>query len=168
MINAILFLYRGKRIPFMAYRLLHNLLVEDGVFYYTKKEKQEFDVIINAVGACAKLEITYETGDAVENLVKTLDYTRQVAVCDIGSGDHSILVNGFRDGVFSAFDPYWDNVKKGESHDERYETFAPYMEGSRNSINLRIWAEHLFAERAGSGFQMGAKSMRFATVLTST
>lgn len=166
MINAILYLHRGKRVPFMAYRLLHNLLVEDGVFYYTKKQKQEFDAIISAVGACTKLEITYETGDAVEALMKNLDYKRQVAVCDIGSGEHSILVHGFKGGVFSAFDPYWDSVKKNEAQDGRYETFSPYMEGSGNTINVRIYADHLFAERAGTGFQMGAKSMRFATVLT--
>lgn len=166
MINGILFLYKGRRVPFMAYRLLHNLLVEDGVFYYTKKEKQEFEAIIQAVGACSKLEITYRTGDDVEELVRNLNYTSQVAICDIGAGDHSILINGFKDGIFEAFDPYWDSVKDCESEEGKYETYSPYMNGSRNSVNLRLWAEHLFSPRAGVGFQMGATSKRFATVLT--
>src|SRR5690606_33803809 len=99
-------LYKGKRVPFMAYRLLHNLLVEDGVFYYTKKDRKQFEAVIQAVGACSKLEISYRTGDDVENLIRNLNYTNKVVVCDIGSGDHSILINGFKNGVFEAFDPY--------------------------------------------------------------
>ena len=104
MINGIMYLHKGKRVPFMAYRLLHNLLVEDGVFYYTKKEQQQFEAVIQAVGACSNLEITYRTADDVENLIRDLNYTNQVAVCDIGSGDHSILINGFQNGAFEAFD----------------------------------------------------------------
>jgi hypothetical protein len=166
MVNAILFLNRGKHVPFMAHRLLHNLLVEDGVFYYTKKEKQEFDAIIGAVGVCAQLEISYECGDLVEKLLRNLDYQSQVAVCDIGAGDHSILIHKYENGVFDAFDPYWDNVKGSLTKTGEYETFSPYKDGSKNSVNLRIWENHLFSERTGNGFQMGAKSRRFATVLT--
>ena len=166
MINGIMYLHKGKRVPFMVYRLLHNLLVEDGVFYYTKKEQQQFEAVIQAVGACSKLEITYRTGEDVENIIRELKYTKQVAVCDIGSGEHSILINGFQNGVFEAFDPYWENVRGGESVDEEYEKHAPYMDGSNNTVNLRLWPEHLFASRKGKGFQMGAVSMRFVTVLT--
>lgn len=166
MINGIMYLYKEKHVPFMAYRLLHNLLVEDGVFYYTKKEKQNFDAIIQAVGACSNLEISYFTGEDVEERIRELNYTNQVAVCDIGSGEHSILINGFKNGVFEAFDPYWKNVSGGESVVGKYQKHAPYMSGSKNTVNLCLWPEHLFARRIGEVFQMGAASKRFVTVLT--
>jgi len=166
MINGIMYLHKGKTLPFMAYKLLHNLLAEDGVFYYTKKQIQEFEAVIQAVGACSKLEITYVTDKNVENLVSNLDYTKQVALCDIASGGHSILINGFNEGVFEAFDPYWENVSGGESIIEEYQKHPPYKAGSENSVNLRLWPKHLFAPRKGGGFQMGAVSKRFATVLT--
>jgi len=166
MINGIMYLHKGRRVPFIAYRLLHNILVEDGVFYYTKKDQQQFEAVSQAVGACSKLDITYRTGKDVEHLITTLNYTKQVAVCDIGSRDHAILINGFQNGAFEAFDPYWENVRGGESVDGEYEKHPPYMDGSKNTVNVRLWPRHLFASRKGNAFQMGAVSMRFATVLT--
>ena len=147
MINGIMYLHKGKRVPFMVYRLLHNLLVEDGVFYYTKNEQQQFKAVIQAVGACSNLEITYRTGNDVEKLIKDLNYMNQVVVCDIGYGEHSILINGFQNGAFEAFDPYWENVRDGESVDGEYEKYAPYMDGSNNTVNLRLYPKHLFSSK---------------------
>ncbi len=166
MINGIMYLHKGIRPSFMAYRLLHNILVEDGVFYYTKKDQQQFEAVIKAVGICSKTEITHFNGKDVEKCIRNLKYGNQVAICDIGSGGHSILINRFKNGVFEAFDPFWENVKDGESVDKEYETYPPYMNGSNNTVNLRLWPNHLFALRKGKGFQMGAVSMRFATVIT--
>lgn len=166
MINGILFQYQGKLVPFMAYKVLHNIMTADGVLYYTKGQKNDLDGILRAVESCSKLDIDYYTGESVEEKVRGLDYKKQVAVCDIGSGDHSILVNGFKDGIFDAFEPYWDNVKNGDSSDGEYETFPPYMSGSKNTVNLRVSARHFFKEKNGPGFRMGAKSKRFAVVLT--
>lgn len=168
MINGILFLNDGKRVPFMAYRLLHDLLIEEGVFYYTKKQKKEYEAIVSAVGVCTGLEITYVTGQEVEATVKSPDYEKQVVVCDISGGDHSILINGYKDGIFQAFDPYWEHVEKSELVKDQYETYSPYMDGSDNAANVRIWEDHLFSDRAVSLFQMGALSWRFATVMTKT
>lgn len=166
MLNGILFLYKDKHVPFIVYKLLNNLLTDKGVLYYTKQHEVEFDAIINAVSACTEIEISFERGDSVEDVIRGLDYKAQVAVCDINAGDHSILINGFQNDIFDTFDPYWDNVKGERSIEFRYKAFAPYMPGSKNSVNLQIWAEHLFEKRVGKGFQMGAVPMRGATVLT--
>lgn len=165
MINGILCLNQGKRVPFMAYRLLHDLLIEEGVFYYTNKQVREFEAIVSAVATCTGLEITYATGKEVPGALQGLDYQNQVAVCDIKGGDHSILINGYKDGVFVGFDPYWEHVENSEFVKDRYETYAPYMD-SANNANVRIWEQHLFAQRHVSPFQMGALRYRFATVLT--
>lgn len=166
MLNGILFLNKGKHVPFMANRLLSNIHVEDGVFYYTQKQKIEFEAIISAVGACTGLEITYFTGEEVERRLVNLDFNREVAVCDIGSGDHSILVNGESNGVFQAFDPYWDNVKKSDQIEGKYESYSPYFPESKHTVNLKIHKDHFFSKRTGAGFPMGAVSMRVVTVLT--
>jgi hypothetical protein len=166
MLNGILYLNNDRYVPFMAHRLLNNLHIEEGVFYYTKKQKKEFEAVIKAIGECAGIEITYATGRNVEGCLSALDFSRQVAVCDIGAGDHSILINGESDGVFLAFDPYWENVKKGESVEGEYETCPAYFSDSSYSVNLRVWKDHLFLKKKGNGFRMGAESKRFATVLT--
>lgn len=166
MVNGILLLYKGRRVPFMAYRLLHTLLVEEGVFYNTKQQKRDFEAVTEAVAACAKITITSSAGATVKGVLESLNYENQVAIGDIYAGGHSILINGFQDGVYRAFDPDWDSVKDNLSEPGKYETYAPYMPGSDNSVNLRIWEDHLFAKRTGDGFQMGAPSMRFVTVLT--
>lgn len=166
MINGILCLYPGKRVPFMAYSVLHDLLVEDGVFYYTNKQIREFEAIVSAVGVCTGLDITYVNGNDVPEAIKSLDFAKQVAVCDIKAGAHSILINGYRDGVFQLFDPYWEHVEKNEFVKGKYETYAPYMEGSGNTANVRVWEKHLFAKRHIAPFQMGSLKYRFATIMT--
>ncbi len=150
----------------MAYRLLHDLLIEEGVFYYTNKQVKEFEAIVQAVGACTGLEIGYVNGKEVGGAIKELDYQNQVAVCDIKAGAHSILINGYKDGVFLGFDPYWEHVAKNEFVADKYETYSPYMDDSSNTVNVRIWEAHLFAMRHTQPFQMGALKYRFATVLT--
>jgi len=166
MVNGILCLYPGKRVPFMAYNVLHDLLVEDGVFYYTNKQVREFEAIVTAVGVCTGLDITYVNGKDVPDAIKQLDYQNQVAVCDIKAGAHSILINGYQDGVFQAFDPYWEHVEKNDRVKNKYETYAPYMEDTNNTVNVRIRDNHLFAQRHLQPFQMGSLKYRFTTILT--
>lgn len=166
MINGILCLYPGKRVSYMAYEVLHDLLAEDGVYYYTNKQVREFEAIVSAVGVCTGLDITYVNGKDVPDAIKRLDYQNQVAVCDIKAGAHSILINGYERGVFQAFDPYWEHVEKNETVEKKYETYAPYKENSNNTVNVRIWEKHLFAKRHLMPFQMGALKYRFATILT--
>jgi len=166
MLNAIIYLNRGKHVPYMANNLLNTILIEDGVFYYSKKQKKEFEAIINAVGSCVDLDIRYVTGEDVETCLNALNFKTQVAVCDIGSGGHSILINGKSDRVFQAFDPYWDNIKKAEHVEGKYHTCPPYFVNSSYSVNLKICKDHFFGKRNNDGFPMGAVSKRVATVLT--
>ena len=113
MLNGIIFLFESNtKVPLLAYRLLHELLIEKGVFYYTKKELTSFEAIIKAVSTCTGLKIDYHSGHAVQPAIEALNFNTQVAVCDIGSGDHSILINGIKEDWVEGFDPYWDSVKK--------------------------------------------------------
>jgi len=169
MLNGIMLLNNGKHVPFMAYKLLHNLLVKEGVFYYNKEDIKAFEAIVASVGLCSNLKISWESCNTVEPCLMSLDYQHQLAVCDVGAGDHSILISGYENGIFQAFDPYWDSVKDCKSVKEEYEIFSPYMPKSGNSVNILIWKEHLFATKRNQdykGYKMGAESMRRATILT--
>ena len=50
-------------------------------------------------------------GAEVSDGIRNLDFDRQVAVCDVGNGDHAILLNGKgkrkRGDWLYAFDPWW-------------------------------------------------------------
>ena len=78
MLNGIIFLREGKRVPLLAYRLLHMLLTDDGVFYYKKGELENFNNIINAVGSCTDLNIKSYRGNEVEGAIKNYILTSKL------------------------------------------------------------------------------------------
>ena len=167
MINGMLFLLKdNKKISLLAYRLLHELLVDEGVFCYTQKELKNFKIIICAVEACSGIQIRFFRQTEVETELENLHFRNQVAVCDIGAGEHSILITKLNNSWFEGFDPWWDSVKGNPFDKEKYKTYAPFKEGTQGTVNVRIQKDHLLKSRNIKPYQMGSIKYRFMTVLT--
>ena len=166
MINGMLFLFKdNKKTSLLAYSLLHKLLSENGVFCYTKKELKNFKAVIGAVEACTGIQIKVFSKLDVESKLEDLHFINQVVVCDIGAGEHSILITNFNDDWFEGFDPSWDSVKKNRMETGNYATYAPFKENSKGLINVRIHKDHLLRSKNLKPYQMGSIQYRFMTVL---
>ena len=122
MINGIRFVSNSPRIETKVYKLLHSLLKSDGVFYYTRRQKKKFDDMIEEIAYYTELKIRSYCGNEVIDVVKELRFNNKAAVCDVGNGEHSILLTGRKDNWIKAFDPWWydkenrcnDNVRSLE------------------------------------------------------
>ena len=125
MLNGIRFLLRKNRMATPVYRIVHSLLQDRGVVYYEERDLEALKEVYWRLEKYTKLAFEdWRHGD-VEPTLRCLDLNgHQVAICDVGDGDHSILLTD-RNGVWlKAFDPYWyaqregnENVRiMGESH----------------------------------------------------
>ncbi|WP_448384111.1 hypothetical protein [Desulfosoma sp.] len=161
-------------VPLQVLRELHYFLKSHGVLYYEKTELEIFDELLKTLHKhCKTILFDYARKENVEATVKSLHYGKQVAVCDIGSGKHSILIHSYKDGVFEGFDPYWPYVTKNAGnnlHVDGFQTFPPYLQKTSGDVdiytNLKVMDWNLFCKNNDRKYQMGEISMRFVTVLT--
>lgn len=160
MVNGIRFVKKEPRISTAAYRLLHHPLRDYGVEY-----DSTFEAVLTGVRSLTGLKFTCSRGNDVAPTIEALHFKRQVAVCDIGSGDHSILLTGRHKDWFSAFDPWW--YERGRRDIRRRLRFPE----DESSTNVKIHREHLLGERRGKGYgegmayQMGKIGSRCLTVI---
>lgn len=168
MINGMLLLYRDKnRIPPLAYRLVHSVLTDDGV-HDSGPVRNDWKIVLDAIQQRTGFQIDTYQGRDVASALEALTFKKQVAICDIGSGSHSILLTG-RDGEWiEAFDPDWDNVKKSNGLSQHFITMPTAGSKRANAVNVKIKSCHL--TKSGKGriakFQMGAVASRTLTVLS--
>ena len=167
MISGIQIVTGKNRLPTPVYRKLHCLLKDKGVSYYTSDELEKLDEAIGYINSFHNLNITinYKKKRKVAEAVRKLEFDRSVAICDIGDGDHSILLTGREKKWLNAFDPYWyDEERCGNKH-------LKFPKGM-SILNVKIHEHHLFAkkvdtERYGIGeeYHMGEINSRFLTVI---
>ena len=167
MINGIRYVSQSERIQTKVYRLLHSLLKDDGVYYYTTQQLLNFDNVIEEVAWHTELNIRYFCPNEVAEALRELNFEGRAAVCDVGNGDHSILLTG-RDGDWlTAFDPYWYNDERKSGEKVRIE--------EKPTFNTKINLDHLINDglsghkrgfRKGEAYPMGKNiEKRFLTVI---
>ncbi len=171
MINGLLFLSSGKDledpplVPPKAYEALHKILSDEGVYYYTQAQLKELDKVLDIICQITKYRVIYHSKERVEPAIHSLHFRNQVAVCDIEAGEHSILLNGGEGNWIYAFDPYWANVNQPEFKKNCYE-IQPHVElGLVGVVNLKVDLGYFLSKRSLNGFQLGAVSKRFLTVI---
>ena len=169
MINGIRHITKEETIPTRAYRLLHSMLQDDGVHYYKPWELLQLDSVLSEVASLTKLKLWHRRKDQVAGEVEGLCFARLAAVCDIGHGEHSILLTRRKGDWFSAFDPWWYGPDRREVAKKlRSPKCFP-----KNDIatNMRINKSHLLGTGRGRGYgcgkdyQMGKTEKRFLTVI---
>ena len=147
-----------------AYRALHYFVWNDIKNYYKEKH---FLPVIGAIEKFTGLRVDYRRGCDVDSAVRALHFDGQVAICDVGNGNHSILLNGKHDEWFSAFDPWWYEDARPPSDDLQFPI-------GDSSINVKIREQHLLARRLdtarfnlGLSYQIGGNiRKRFVTILS--
>ena len=167
MINGIRHVSKKERIQTKVYRLLHCLLRDEGVYYYTKQQLINFHNVIEEVAWLTKLDIRRVCGSRVARAVEELRFDGKAVVCDVGNGEHSILLTCRKGDWLEAFDPYW--------YEERIDNANITIVDDNPIINTRIQLNHLIndgvsahinAYRRGEAYPMGQKiEKRFLTVI---
>ena len=168
MLNGILILYGNKnRISGLVYRLLHDVLTEDGV-YTQGKPGNDIITVLEAIQTRSKLTVHHYDDVAVADAIRKLHFKNQVAVCLVNSGRHAILLTGRAQGFVECFDPDWDGVKEKQELPNAYITQPEVRKKSRHGqVNLLIDENYLLRSRGGKygGNHLGAVSERSLTVL---
>ncbi|MGA7494909.1 MAG: hypothetical protein WB930_21195 [Syntrophobacteraceae bacterium] len=168
MLNGLLLLYGDKnKIPGLVYRLLHAVLTDEGVASQGSV-RNDWKIVLDAIQSRTGLRVENFQGPEVETTLRNLNFKKQVAVCDIVAGSHSILLTGRSGGWIEVFDPDWDNVKKKrEKQDAYFVQPAENKQRRAGRVNVLLAEDYLL--RAGRGrkseFQMGAVLARNLTVL---
>ena len=97
-----------------------------------------------------------------------------VAICDVGNGNHSILLNGKSKcgDWLSAFDPWWYGDSRKANNNVRF------PKGKiRSKVNVEIRIRHLLEDpyatyknkyNSGTAYPMGKKKHHSLTVIEST
>lgn len=180
-INGIMFLRNGNRIRSFEYKTLHAavdpMLREAGVWYDydDNEERRAFEHSLKVLRKTFRISFTNFRGREVADQVIGLDFTSRVAVCDVGNGDHSILLNGISEcrEWLSAFDPWWYDKERRDNKNVKF----PDAKGEREVQNVRIRRDHLLrapypshedAYNKGLAYPMGRYETRFLTVMEST
>lgn len=168
MLNGLLILYGNKnRMSGLVYRLLHDVLTEDGVFTQGRPGN-DFSTILAAIQVRSKLKVHHYDDVAVAGAIRQLTFNGQVAICSVNSGTHAILLIGKKGGWFEAFDPDWDSVKRKREIPDAYITQPEASRKSRRGqINLLIEENYLLRSRGGKrgGNHLGAVCARTLTVI---
>lgn len=168
MLNALLLLHGDKnKMSELAYKFLHTVLTDDGVCT-SGKRKDEWVTVLDAIQKHTNLYMKIYMGSDVDPALRRLKFRNQIAVCDIDSGGHVILLSGRSDGWLEVFDPDWHNVKKRRTKTDAYIVQPEEVRQNRRArINLLINEDYLLKSARGrkAEFQMGAVSTRSLTVL---
>lgn len=176
-VNGIMFLRNGERIESTQYKILHSalnsILRREGVPYYEKCDFKDYESVIEVLKTQFPLSFTCVRGSRVKNRIRKLHYKRQVAICDVGDGEHSILLNGkSKCGKWlSAFDPWWYCPTEYDRSPSKYVQFPDSKAGVNVCINLRHLLEDSFNQimdlySKGKAYPMGKNTDKnFLTVI---
>ena len=175
--NAVMFLRKGERIGHLEYKCMHSTLN-----YFLRREGVRYDTdefcvhkkVKEMLGELFALRVCTQRGADVVNAIRHLHFEGQVAICDVGKGDHSILLNGKSEcgSWLSAFDPWWYEAGRGANENVRFP-----RENIRTTVNVEIRMRHLLQDpyakyknkyRSGRAYPMGKKKYHCLTVIEST
>ena len=165
MINGIRLVNKTNTIDTRVYKRLHSLLKSDGVPYCTKSERKAFNDVIEDVANRTELRMYNFSKDQVVLGIEGLHFSNQSVVCDVGNGEHSILLHKRKKDWFFGFDPCWYD-------EERCGNRFLKIPKSEKNINISIHRRHLFSQNVnddlcsrGLEYHMGKARWRFVTVI---
>ena len=152
----------------LLYDVLNSMLYREGVSCYEHdKITENYNDVIDILGSLFSMHFRWAIGAEVSAEIRNLDFDRQVAVCDVGNGDHTILLNGKdkRGNWLYAFDPWW----YGQGRKNNATVKFP----SKIHANVQIRLDHLlddaYEENAfatGTAYPMGEETDKhFLTVI---
>lgn len=168
MLNGLLLLNGDKnKMSGLVYRILHAVLTDEGV-YTSGRPRNDWITVLEAIQIHTSLYIKVYLGADVEPALRKLKFNNQVAVCDIESGGHSILLTGRSGRWIDAFDPDWNNIKMPRNKPNAYVVQPEETRQHRLArVNVLIIEDYLL--RSGRGrmgdFQMGAVATRTLIIL---
>ena len=165
-LNGLLVLRNGERITPEVYMLLHTLQSCTGVDYWNEAYCS-FRKIVDCVENIMGLQIMYYWKRCVATALQELNFKDQIAICDIHSAEHSILLHGKQDRLpkekaewwFNCFDSYWCNMEVNANP----ANFETYPQG--HHVNLKVRQEHLLKMGCQKDFRMGNQKSRCLMVI---
>ena len=147
-INGIIFLLDGARMESVQYKILHfalnSILRKSGVVYYTNDDYLDCESVTKILEEHFSLRFHCVRGPEVQQKIREMTFKDEVAVCDVGKGDHSILLNGKSEcgEWLSAFDPWWYCLAENDRVSSKIVKFPK----NENSANVRINLRHLLED----------------------
>lgn len=171
MLNGIRCLVRQDRIATPVYRIVHSLLQDRGVVYYKERDLEALREVYWRLEKYTGLAFKpYRRGDVASILQRLELKGDQVAICDVGNGDHSILLTKRNGDWLRAFDPWWYDERKPKE-----KIVKIVDEWHTNHANTEILQDHLLNGdfqthkrdyALGQAYPMGRDlEMRFMTVI---
>ena len=167
MLNGIRFLLRQNRLATPVYRIVHSLLQDRGVVYDKERDLEALKEICWRLEKYTGLVLEHQRGNEVDSTLRCLKLKGdQVAICDVGDGDHSILLTERKGDWLKAFDPYWyaqrEATEKVGIVDE-WHANTEVLQDHLLDDDLQAYEE---AFERGQAFPMGQDlEMRFMTVI---
>ena len=146
-INDIMYLREGERIKSFQYKTLYaalnSILRREGVWYYENTDMRNYEDVIDVSKFSFSLNFRYVRGREVADEIHRLDFDGKVAICDVGNGDHSILLNGKSTcgNWLFAFDPWW--YGDDQSRKEKVKENDNVELVNETAVNVRIMLNHL-------------------------
>lgn len=176
-INGIMYL-RWKYLPEEKARIesfqhkllnsaLGSVLRSYGVPYNECSGRLNIEDVMDELDHVFSLRSRHVRGAKVATEIRRLNFDKQVAICDVGNGDHSVLLNAKskRSKWLYAFDPWWYNHSR---KDNANVTFPK----NRIDVNVRIRLTHLldcpYEEEPyskGIAYSMGEIETRFLMII---
>ena len=172
--NGIMFLRDGLRIESFEYKTLHaslnSALSKTGVSFDDYSDQRDLEQISNTLGNIFSIKFVHIANRDVADVVRKLHFKNQVAICDVGNGDHSILLNGRSNSSdwFSAFDPWWYNNNRTDNENVQFpdETIGENVRIRQDHLLNDSYRAHRNAYMNGLAYPMGRNiDIRFLTVM---
>ena len=182
-INGIMFLRNGERIGYLQYKIMQHALSSflrsgkkgewEGVWFETDEEFGVYDDVMKFSETLFSLSIRTVRDAEVADATRHLDFVDQVAICDVGNGDHSILLNGKSKcgNWLSAFDPWWYGGDRTDSENVRFpeETIATNVEIRMCHLLEDPYGKYKEEYKTGKAYPMGRNmAQRSLTIIKST
>ena len=166
-LNGIRFLLKQDRLETPVYRIVHSLLQDYGVVYYEERDLEALMEVYWRLEKYTGLTIKYWQGKDVAPTLRDLELNGdQVAICDVGDGDHSILLTKRRDNWLKSFDPYWYSRRNPDSEIVR---IVDFWHANTKILQCHLLEEdsraHEKAYQRGEAYPMGDERTRFMTVI---
>ncbi len=169
MLNGIRCLLKQDRVATPVYRIVHSLLQDRGVVYYEERDLEALKEVYWRLEKYTGLAFEHQQGGDVEPTLRRLDLNGdQVAICDVGNGDHSILLTKRKGDWLRAFDPYWYAERQANPNVQIVRKWHANTEICQNHLLDDAFGAHEEAYGLGQAYPMGKNlKKRFMTVIWS-
>jgi len=166
--NALIALFgESYKVPHDMSKLFYEHSSDDGV------STRDMESILKIVRQRNRLKIhSFKKGVVTKSIIRRyLEKDNTVMVCDVNSGNHSLLATNIRGDEMVAFDPDWGSVASGEKFENRYQC-CPYGDSRKGYLNphhnVSIKVDHLLKDpvRKKDKFVMGDISRRHAAFIS--